>query len=684
MFLITLASSCNFKQGKIPVAKHGVLDLTHWDFEKDGIIRLDGEWEFYWKKLYKPKSFLPHPPRHTGYFTIPGYWNNSKLDTTLLTGQGYATYRLKILLKDKDKKLGIRIGGDACSSHNLWVDDSLISFAGVTSSNIDSMRERVVPNVEYFGTNKREIILTLQISNNFAYKGGYSSSIELGSEEKIKSSYLFAFAIESFFLGLLLTLFLYHFFVFLQRKTEKVALYFALLCLVLSLRIMVTNTRVLYQIFPSFDLNIGLRMEYWGFIISGLVGVYFYYNLYPNKFAKKCLIPLTILTLIEVVITVFTSSIICTSFLFFFQIIILVNLSCMVQIIIKATFSRQHLAKLSLIFFGVIFLLVINDILYANLLINTMYLSPFGLFLLMLSQAYLLTSRYNEAFSSVENLTVQLNDANIHLEQKVEARTAELKNTQLQLIHQEKLASLGELTAGIAHEIKNPLNFVNNFAEISTELIDELLISDSNDDRIELAHSIKQNLEKINFHGKRADSIIKNMLQHSRGSSGEKQQTDINKLTDEFLNLSFHSMRARYKDFNCKLELNLDKNLPLVSVVPQDFSRVLLNLFNNACFAVYERSRAVGLGNSYQPLVRVKTKMKRNTLFITVMDNGVGIPEKNKSKIFEPFFSTKPTGEGTGLGLSLSYEIIAAHHGKMKLESKENQFTEFTIQLTIE
>ncbi|MBS1496296.1 MAG: GHKL domain-containing protein [Bacteroidetes bacterium] len=259
-----------------------------------------------------------------------------------------------------------------------------------------------------------------------------------------------------------------------------------------------------------------------------------------------------------------------------------------------------------------------------------------------------------------------------------------LKATQSQLIQSEKMASLGELTAGIAHEIQNPLNFVNNFSEVSNELIDEMkeeLEKGNYDDAKEIADDVKQNLEKINHHGKRADAIVKGMLQHSRSSSGQKEMTDINALCDEYLRLSYHGLRAKDKSFNAKFEMDFDDSLPKINVVPQDIGRVILNLINNAFYAVNERKKINESG--YEPTIWVSTKRVNDKIEISVKDNGTGIPEKIKDKIFQPFFTTKPTGSGTGLGLSLSYDIVKAHGGEIKVESKENEGTEFKIVLPI-
>ncbi|MGI9531568.1 sensor histidine kinase, partial [Lutimonas sp.] len=268
--------------------------------------------------------------------------------------------------------------------------------------------------------------------------------------------------------------------------------------------------------------------------------------------------------------------------------------------------------------------------------------------------------------------------------ERIQDTLAELNATQSQLIQSEKMASLGELTAGIAHEIQNPLNFVKNFSEVSTELIDEMIedIDAGKEQEVkELASEIKENQERINHHGKRAGSIVKGMLQHSRISSGEKTSTDINALCDEYLRLSYHGLRAKDKSFNADLQTKLAENLPNIEVVPQDFGRVLLNLINNAFYAVKEKSEAIG--KDFKPMVKVSTRLLKDQVEIKVSDNGNGIPTEVKDKIFQPFFTTKPAGQGTGLGLSLSYDIVRAHGGELKVETNEEKGTEFIIELPL-
>ena len=291
-----------------------------------------------------------------------------------------------------------------------------------------------------------------------------------------------------------------------------------------------------------------------------------------------------------------------------------------------------------------------------------------------------------ETIEELEQKRKAIEETNSALTKSLE----ELKAAQAQLIQSEKMASLGELTAGIAHEIQNPLNFVNNFSEVSKELLDEMkteLDLGNTADAKEIANDVIQNLEKITHHGKRAADIVKGMLQHSRSSSGVKEPTDINALCDEYLRLSYHGLRAKDKSFNATIKTYFDESIEKINIIPQDIGRVILNLLTNAFYVVDEKKKTcqaepVEAGDAYEPTVSISTKKAGDKVLISVRDNGNGIPPKILDKIFQPFFTTKPTGQGTGLGLSLSYDIITkGHGGELKVETKEGDGTTFIIKL---
>ena len=304
---------------------------------------------------------------------------------------------------------------------------------------------------------------------------------------------------------------------------------------------------------------------------------------------------------------------------------------------------------------------------------------------LIISAILFINNRHRKKAYGILNLQKEATEV-----QRTKAINAlgELQAAQKQLIYSAKMASLGEVTAGIAHEIQNPLNFVNNFSELSIELMEELKwtgldkLSEVDRANIEiLTKDLTNNLQRINDHGKRADLIVKGMLQHSRGSTGHKELVDLNALVQESLKLSYHGARAKDKTFIANTATEFDQQIGQLSLVPQDISRALLNLFNNALYSVNQQNQKSVPG--FKPLVQAITKRETDKITITIRDNGTGIPRGIIDKIFQPFFTTKPTGEGTGLGLSLTYEIIKAHDGELKVTSEEGNFSEFVIELPL-
>ena len=310
---------------------------------------------------------------------------------------------------------------------------------------------------------------------------------------------------------------------------------------------------------------------------------------------------------------------------------------------------------------------------YRNKIRTYFLLGALGLF----SIAAIILMRNNKQKQKANAMLIQQKE-------ELQSTVHQLKNTQAQLIQSEKMASLGELTAGIAHEIQNPLNFVNNFADVNSELIAEMkheLDSGKIDDAKVIANNIDENEQKIIFHGKRADAIVKGMLMHSRTNSGTKEPTDINVLVDEYLRLAYHGLRAKDKSFNTTIKTELDESIGLINVIPQEMGRVILNLITNAFYAVDEKKKHSE--NGYEPMITITTNKLADKINLLVKDNGNGIPLSALDKIFHPFFTTKPAGQGTGLGLSLSYDIVKAHGGELKVNTKEGEGTEFIIQLPI-
>ncbi len=367
--------------------------------------------------------------------------------------------------------------------------------------------------------------------------------------------------------------------------------------------------------------------------------------------------------------------------------------------VIPAVRSGEPEARIFSAGLSVAVVLGLHDTVFQGLFYSSydLHLGPWGVLAFMLSLGYLLERRFTENIRQLRAAHTQLEEYSATLEQRVEARTEELaqsldglKAAQDQLIQSEKLASLGRLTAGIAHEIKNPLNFVNNFSHLSVELADDLMqelkahreqpVAEVLDEVQDLLDDLKFNAEKINEHGQRADSIVQSMMQHARGGKGERRPTDVNALLDEYVTLAYHGMRANTPEFNVTLERHYDEAVGKVEIVPQEICRVFVNLLNNAFYAVHEQ--ALSSDDAYAPTVEVRTRRHGERIEIRVRDNGPGIAQEVREKIFEPFFTTKPTGQGTGLGLSISYDMVTqGHGGTLTVESAEGEGATFVITL---
>ncbi len=514
-------------------------------------------------------------------------------------------------------------------------------------------------------------------------------------------------------MGILMAMGLYNLFLFFSVRNRLYLYYFAYILVAL---VIVAEMNSTYRFFVGWGRGFGIRELL--FIVGIIFSMRFLNTRNTMPYGHKLLLFNTI------------SFIICFIFgmsgwyFFYNQLYHITALSTILIIAFLAILAYRRGNKSALFFSIAWFFLLVSGFIATLIVMGvipftfwTNSIFPIGTCLETIFLAFALAYRlktYREESKMAQQLAIQrleenerlVKEQNKFLEEKVQERTLaleqslqNLKATQNQLIQKEKLASLGELTAGIAHEIQNPLNFVNNFSELSIDLVkdlqEELKRPDKDEPYIdELFEDLSQNQAKINHHSKRASNIVKGMLEHSRANKGERRLTNINTLCDEYLRLSFHGLRAKDKSFNADFKTDFDPNLPKVQLIPQDVGRVLLNLLNNAFYAVNEKAKQLREGleaNSntenkeiYTPSVLVSTRQANNQIIIEVKDNGNGIPDSIKEKIFQPFFTTKPTGEGTGLGLSLSYDIVTkGHGGALKVRSTEGSGTVFTIQLPV-
>jgi two-component system, NtrC family, sensor kinase len=606
----------------------------------------------------------------------------------------------------------------------IYLDGKLIHKMGKIHYNPDSVVPYVVPsysaikNLSFPLQKKQDYTLAIRFvdlkerfpvfskSNNVFFIMRVSTLEVATDDGNVRESWK---VFNSFYVVLGTTLFMFILFLafFLYFPAQKVNLYFSLSSLFFALYIIQTIRQEYVYLFKIHDLLL-FYLPVTGYLV--LIYLSFY-----KAFGQK----LQMLFWVIISVGIFISPLnllfdIKIDHIALFAILVLSDIARICFQALKQK-NRAALVLLILIVVNALFLVVriFND-LSIIIVPNISLYYPYSLLIMPVGLAFYLGFSFGQTnltllknLKEIKELSYEkqqiLTNQNIHLEKLVNERTSDLKEsleslkaTQTQLIHSEKMASLGALTAGIAHEIQNPLNFVNNFSEISNELIDEMkgeMAAGNWQLATEISEEVKQNLEKINHHGKHADAIVKGMLQHSRTNTGQKEPTNINALADEYLRLAYHGMRAKDKSFHAEFKTDFDPDLPKITVVAQDIGRVLLNLINNAFYAVDQRSRHLsGIDSeTWKPTVTVSTKNHGSRIEISVRDNGDGIPEEIKNKIFQPFFTTKPTGQGTGLGLSLAYDIVKAHGGEIKVATKpacaatdgESKGALFSIELPI-
>jgi len=633
-------------------------------------------------------------------------------DINTLNNKGSAFWlRLHLKINSNLNATDLALMTDQNVASEIFVDGKLFKSYGVVSGNIQAFNpaDYPVPVKLLPGSHLIAVHIAIQQGLPELRSPDYTTPIfnlYINQYNKAISNYEEVNRINQkiitenlLLIGIFFILTVIHFVSYCYYRKQKAHFYYAIITFILLFDTYI-NIAVINQHSPLmfFWLNLIGMLSFTGFIFLPLT-IYALFG-YKRRLFLKIIVAISALS----VLTLWINS--AYTFYLFYMLIPLINAAECVRAGMWARKNKKR-GALIVVTGSCLFLLLLavqnlisgslGDLLFMLSLISL----PVGMTVFLAIQTATTYRSLETKFIEVQelsekNLEYQLEkqhllaDQNEKLEQQVVERTSalneslnHLKQTQAQLIQSEKMASLGELTAGIAHEIQNPLNFVNNFSEVSVELLDELkeeAEAGNKEDVIAIANDLSQNLQKINHHGKRADAIVKGMLQHSKSGSGSKEPTNINALVDEFLKLSYHGLRAKDKNFNAVLTTHFGEGVPKVNIVQQDIGRVLLNVFNNAFYAVNQKQKTAG--PAYKPEVSVTTTSGNGQIMIKVMDNGTGIPAAIKDKIMQPFFTTKPTGEGTGLGLSLGYDIIVqGHGGGISITSTEGEGSEFLITL---
>jgi two-component system NtrC family sensor kinase len=637
---------------------------------------------------------------------------------------GFGWFRLRLQIDPKLANTIVRVQINQILASEVYLDGKRIVTYGKVSLNpdlVEAYNPSGLPNstesVYVQLSSKAEQVLAVRfaLEPNLYYARVIALNpcfqIKFRKADSVGTKAVDTTPINHIEIGIFLILILLHFTFYFSFRSQIASLYFGYYCFFVAAYMLLDQLTLLHTHSVAVRINVNYLLSFTYFFStpSLLTAIYRLFS-YHNKKTYSLLISYTITGYLLTAVKL-------PGFEFLFWSYPVVLMLEVLRVSIVALKQKKAGAKILLLgttgflLFTIAF--VINDYLdYKGInrgLLGTVFWH-IGLFCVPISFTIFTAKEFartgrslQKKLEEVETLSAEkeqiLTTQNETLERQVTERTGELnqslahlRTTQAQLIQKEKLASLGELTAGIAHEIQNPLNFVNNFSELSVELAQELKEEAEKPEIdkeliIDLARDLTQNQEKINLHGKRASSIVKGMLEHSRITTGERQLTDINQLADEYLRLAYHGLKAKVSNFECELMTDFDPNLPKVEVVPQEIGRVLLNLINNGFYVVQEQGKRKtehGI-SAYKPTLTLRTKAEKGQLIIYVKDNGGGIPDTLKDKIFQPFFTTKPTGEGTGLGLSLAYDIVTkGHGGTLEVETKEGEGTTFLVKLPIE
>lgn len=693
LLLLPFLFSCS-QDNKVNLsAVKGKINLKAWDFENKGTLSLGGEWEFYWKELLSPQDFENRNNLSPLYFVQPASWNNFKIDGKELGGIGFATYRLVIDVEKSDKLLALSIPA-YYNSYKLWVNGKVISQNGQVGASLETSKPQWLPLTKIFHSTENQIELVLQVSNFRHAKGGVYQSIELGSYQNLIYTReltvgfdLIGFAclllIGFFFLGL------YWFW-----KNDKSLLYFSLFCILISYRFIGTGTYMVINVFPNFSWNIAAKIEYISMYIPVLLMFLFITELFPKAVHQISIDILKVITVIFSLLTVIFPINIYSYILFPYQLIILSYLIYASFVCLKAQGQKYDGAIFAVISLFVLLITITITVLgYLEILPHYPFVFQIGFLIFVFTQTFILSFRFAKAFHQVE----KLKEETLLQKNKIENTNAMLKitlgdlqNTQSKLIQSEKMASLGQLTAGLAHEMNNPLNFVQTgIRALETNTEDTLKLVEKytaietakQEDKKHLLTEINSFKEQIGFDelpkesrsllqdiylgAKRASEIVASLRDFSKSEGTDIKIVDIH----DGLNASILLLSSKHKE-RIKITKNYDKNVPKIFCYAAELNQVFVHIFTNAIQAIQGQGEII-----------ISTQNDDKNVEISFKDTGLGIDEAVLNKIFDPFFSTKDVGEGTGLGLSTSYGIIQKHGGHIKVNSQIGQGSEFVISI---
>ncbi len=758
LLISVLNFNCSSVNKKQPIAKQGVLDLRNWDFKKDGPLLLKGEWEFFWDKLIDPSEFKNESMQPNDFYEVPSIWNGKLVNNQKLGGMGFATFRLK-LISNKDQKLEISID-ELMSAYKCWCNNSVVFECGKVSNSAKGAAPRQFPVIQEIGISEDTTVLLFQISNFHHSTGGFFTSPKIGSREDLFEDKITKMAYDLYLFGGILIIAFYHFGLFFMRREKSAALFFGLFTMILAIRTLFTGTLLISIPFPDISWFTKYRIEYLTIYLSPIFILYFFYKIY-RKDINKLFTQVFIWICILYSFTVFLPTVIFTKLLTSFQLILFISIIYVFTRLIKTIAHKRHGARILFVSAMVLFLTTINDILFKHgYITNSIELVPFGTFIFVLGQSLVLAKIFTGAFYKKEALAMELDYQNKNLEKIIQVRTAEvvhqkeelqttlehLKLTQAELIQSEKMASLGQLIAGIAHEINTPLGAIN--ASIDT-------ITDSTQQSIRLLPDLVKTLVeselKLFMEMVNRSVTINNMTSKEEreirrkivAQLDEKGIADADDFADILVDMGIYndienylplfkpvtmqaayhlSMQiknsqnikmavdraskvvfalknyARYRNDQSMVSANIVDGLetvltlyqnqlkhgitlhkefeevPSIFCYPDELNQVWTNLIHNAIQAME------GKGDLTISVSKNPTGFQNlSGLVVRITDTGYGIPPEIKDRIFDAFFTTKATGEGSGLGLHIVKQIIDKHKGHITFESEVGRGTSFNV-----
>ncbi len=673
LMLLVSCQRLNMSEAR-PLAKNGVLDLRHWNFQKDGTIPLNGEWSFYWKKLLEPDDFeAKEPLGFAEFFNFPGRWDGYESKNGELPGSGYATFRLHIITNPAIKPLALKIP-DMATSYKMWVNNRIVSTNGRVGKNSKTSKPQSLPNVTSFSTESEDIYLTLQVSNFSHKKGGVWLPIEFGSESDIRKSRTGKLAFELFLVGSLMVMSFYHLGLFVLRRSDRSTIYFSLVCFLIAVRTLLVGERFFIWLFPDFNWEIFQKMEYLSFYLSIPFFYLFVSSLY-SEFSRRAGSVLILVSILFSVFTLVTPVIIFSHGILYYEMMMIVFCFYIPYVLIKAIIHKKEGAILVSVGIFILSATVIYDILAQNEILYNINLSSIGLFVFVFIQSIMLSMRFSKAFTMSETLSVELED-------KVEERTRglqkaheeivtankKLKETQNQLVQSQKMEAMGTLAGGIAHEFNNILGTIIGYSEM---LVNE----------VPSKGIVREGLVAISQSGNRAADLVRQILTFSRADSLELTSMVIQSSIGDMLKVIQKTLPE-----SIRLEVNIQQNCNPIMANKTQISQILLNLCTNAVDAMRSRGGVLEVELTEKRLQKeqIPEGLKMGDyLELSVRDNGMGMAEEVKNRIFDPFYTTKDVNEGTGLGLSIVHGIVKSHFGFINVDSIPGKGTKFCVYFPV-